>query len=60
MSPSTRDFLSISTISIFVARHDKAVYRFRTWPIAITHKSGGTFGSAQWMQALTVYKAKWP
>jgi hypothetical protein len=31
-----------------------------TWPIAITHRSGGTFGSAQWMQALTVYKAKWP
>jgi len=31
-----------------------------TWPIAITHKSGGAFGSAQWTQALSVYKAKWP
>jgi GT2 family glycosyltransferase len=31
-----------------------------TWPIAITHKSGGAFGSAQWTQALAVYKAKWP
>ncbi|MGD0662655.1 MAG: glycosyltransferase [Syntrophorhabdales bacterium] len=31
-----------------------------TWPIAITHNSGGAFGSPQWMQALTVYKAKWP
>jgi GT2 family glycosyltransferase len=31
-----------------------------TWPIAITHKSVGTFGSAQWKQALKIYKAKWP
>ena len=31
-----------------------------TWPIAITHESKGAFGSAQWKQALTVYKAKWP
>jgi GT2 family glycosyltransferase len=31
-----------------------------TWPIAITHKSAGAFGSAQWTQALAVYKAKWP
>ena len=31
-----------------------------TWPISITHKSGGAFGSAQWREALAAYKAKWP
>ena len=31
-----------------------------TWPIAITHKSGGAFGSAEWTQELAVYKPKWP
>jgi len=31
-----------------------------TWPIAITHRSGGAFGSAEWTQALAAYKAKWP
>jgi GT2 family glycosyltransferase len=31
-----------------------------TWPIAITHRSGGSFGSVEWTQALAVYKDKWP
>lgn len=31
-----------------------------TWPIAITHKSRGAFGSPEWIKALVAYKAKWP
>ncbi len=30
-----------------------------TWPIAITHASGGAFGSVEWQQAYADYLAKW-
>jgi len=30
-----------------------------TWPIALTHASGGSFGSASWEDALQRYRAKW-
>ncbi|MGL4233854.1 MAG: hypothetical protein ACRCWJ_21035 [Casimicrobium sp.] len=30
-----------------------------TWPIAITHQSGGAFGSPAWRAALALYRAKW-
>ncbi len=37
----------------------KAGLKLGTWPIAITHQSGGAFGSPQWRDALTMYKKKW-
>ena len=30
-----------------------------TWPIALTHASGGSFGSADWEDALQRYRLKW-
>jgi GT2 family glycosyltransferase len=30
-----------------------------TWPIAITHASGGQFGSLEWSEAYAEYLAKW-
>jgi protein O-GlcNAc transferase len=30
-----------------------------TWPIALTHQSGGAFGSEHWRQNLTLYLNKW-
>lgn len=31
-----------------------------TWPIAVTHASGGSFGAPAWRRALRRYRAKWP
>jgi GT2 family glycosyltransferase len=31
-----------------------------TWPIALTHASGGAFGSPGWERALKLYRRKWP
>ena len=31
----------------------------RTWPIAITHNSGGSFGTDRWRTALARYREKW-
>lgn len=36
-----------------------AELRLGTWPIAITHASGGSFGSPQWQIALQQYRNKW-
>ncbi|MEA3207289.1 MAG: hypothetical protein QOE70_346 [Chthoniobacter sp.] len=30
-----------------------------TWPIALTHASGGSFGSSDWEEALQRYRTKW-
>jgi GT2 family glycosyltransferase len=30
-----------------------------TWPIAVTHASGGSFGSPQWQGSRLLYKEKW-
>lgn len=30
-----------------------------TWPIAITHQSGGKFGSPEWQETLALYRKKW-
>ena len=30
------------------------------WPIAVTHNSGGAFGTPRWREALRLYRAKWP
>ncbi|HYL16741.1 MAG TPA: hypothetical protein VEV41_27140 [Terriglobales bacterium] len=30
-----------------------------TWPIAVTHASGGSFGSPQWLEARVLYEKKW-
>jgi hypothetical protein len=31
-----------------------------TWPIALTHQSGGNFGTDAWRQSLQTYIEKWP
>jgi hypothetical protein len=31
-----------------------------TWPIAVTHASGGAFGSPAWNRSLALYREKWP
>ena len=33
--------------------------RIGTWPIAVTHASGGAFGSPAWRAALDKYRNKW-
>jgi len=30
-----------------------------TWPIAVTHTSGGAFGTPRWKQGLKLYRDKW-
>lgn len=30
-----------------------------TWPIAVTHTSGGKFGSGSWRAGLAIYRQKW-
>ena len=30
-----------------------------TWPITISHGSGGSFGSRSWKRALALYRRKW-
>jgi GT2 family glycosyltransferase len=37
----------------------QAGLRLGTWPIAITHASGGSFGTPPWQQSLEVYREKW-
>lgn len=34
--------------------------RLGTWPIAITHASGGDYGSPEWVEEKQAYFAKWP
>jgi GT2 family glycosyltransferase len=34
--------------------------RLGTWPIAVTHGSGGAYGSPPWEAALKIYQEKWP
>ncbi len=34
--------------------------RLGTWPVALTHQSGGAFGTPSWEQALALYRRKWP
>jgi GT2 family glycosyltransferase len=36
-----------------------AALSLATWPIAITHQSGGAFGTPAWNEALVVYRNKW-
>ncbi len=38
---------------------ERAGLRMGTWPIAITHVSGGDFGSPEWQMACYRYMAKW-
>jgi len=38
---------------------ERAGLTMGTWPIAITHASGGKFGSAEWRDAYARYLAKW-
>lgn len=37
-----------------------AQLRLGTWPICITHQSGGAFGSAAWREVRAAYRRKWP
>ena len=38
---------------------EKAGLRMGTWPIALTHWSGGSFGSPEWQRAHEAYLTKW-
>lgn len=38
---------------------ERAGLRMGTWPIAITHGSGGRFGTPEWQAAYQTYLAKW-
>lgn len=33
--------------------------RLGTWPICITHQSGGAFGSQRWIEKYRLYLEKW-
>ncbi|MEZ5653312.1 MAG: glycosyltransferase [Burkholderiaceae bacterium] len=33
--------------------------RLGTWPIGLTHQSGGAFGTEPWLEGLRTYRAKW-
>jgi hypothetical protein len=33
--------------------------RLGTWPICVTHQSGGAFGSEAWREKFDKYLAKW-
>jgi GT2 family glycosyltransferase len=37
----------------------KAGLSLGTWPMAITHQSGGAFGTPAWKEALGIYRKKW-
>ena len=43
----------------FSRQANAAGLRVGTWPIAVTHASGGAFGSPAWNAALALYRAKW-
>jgi GT2 family glycosyltransferase len=38
----------------------QAGLRLGTWPNAVTHASGGRFGTPQWKEAAAAYYRKWP
>ena len=38
----------------------RAGVRLGVWPIAMTHVSGGNFGTPAWCDALALYREKWP
>lgn len=38
---------------------EAARLRMGTWPIALSHESGGSFGSPEWQAACKTYFAKW-
>lgn len=44
----------------FSRQANAAGLRVGTWPIAVTHASGGAFGSAAWNRSLALYREKWP
>jgi len=43
----------------FCRRARQQGLRLGTWPIALTHLSGGAFGSAPWQEKYRAYLAKW-
>jgi len=38
----------------------KAGLRLGTWPICLTHQSGGNFASDAWKEKCRLYREKWP
>jgi GT2 family glycosyltransferase len=38
----------------------KAGLRLGTWPICLTHQSGGAFGIGSWKEKFPIYLEKWP
>jgi hypothetical protein len=43
----------------FSRQANAARLKVGTWPIAVTHGSGGAFGSASWQHGLELYREKW-
>jgi GT2 family glycosyltransferase len=43
----------------FSRRANAAGLKVGTWPIAVTHVSGGGFNSPEWNQGLELYRKKW-
>jgi hypothetical protein len=43
----------------FSRQANSASLKVGTWPIAVTHVSGGGYGSESWLQELAAYRAKW-
>lgn len=43
----------------FSRQANAAKLKVGTWPIAVTHASGGEFGSAAWQHGLELYREKW-
>ena len=43
----------------FCRSAEAANLRMGTWPIAVTHASGGKFGSTAWRAGLRIYRKKW-
>jgi GT2 family glycosyltransferase len=44
----------------FSRQANAAGLKVGTWPIAVTHASGGGFGSPAWNRSLALYREKWP
>jgi GT2 family glycosyltransferase len=44
----------------FSRQANAAGLKVGTWPIAVTHASGGAFGTPAWKRSLALYREKWP
>ena len=44
---------------IFAAASGKKAYVVGTWPICLTHQSGGGYDNQNWLDKLSLYREKW-